>query len=100
MHQLSTWEQSPTFDPYNPNQKIVEAYTPLPGGYGSFYWNRQPNTSVLGGALRGLNGGFSGLPLPAQVLIVGGLAAVIGFYGMKKIGPKVGLSGSRRRRRR
>lgn len=103
MYQLSTWEQTPTFDPYNPNQAIVERYTALPGGYGSFYWNKQPTTSTLSGALRGLNGGFSALPVPAQVLIVGGLAAVIGFFGFKHVGPKLGLkglSGTRRRRGR
>jgi hypothetical protein len=100
MHMLSTWEQSPTFDPTNPNQQVVERYTALPGGYGSFYWNRQPNTSVLGGALQGLNGGFSGLPLPAQVLIIGGLAAAIGFFGLRAVGPKLGLKGLGSYRRR
>jgi len=106
MHSLTQWEPSPTFDPYNPNQIIREPNNigihGGPGGpYGSFYFNKQPTTvSRVLGALRGFNGGFAGLPPWGQALIVGGLAAVAGFYGFKKLGPKVGLSGSRRRRRR
>lgn len=90
MHMLTQWEQSPEFDPYNPNQIIREPNNVgIPGGaYGSFYFNRQPlTTSPLFGA------GFSALPPWSQALIVGGLAAAAGYLGMKYVGPKVGLSG-------
>jgi len=103
MHALATWEQSPTFDPYNPNQIVREAYTGIPGGYGSFYFDKVPTQSTLMGSLRGLGAGFSGLPRWGQALIVGGLAAAAGFYGFKYVGPKVGLrglAGTRRRRRK
>jgi hypothetical protein len=99
MHSLTQWEQSPTFDPYNPNQIIREPNNiGIPGGaYGSFYFNKKPTTvtQVLG-ALRGA--GFAKLPAWSQALIVGGLAAVAGFYGFKYVGPKVGLSGPGKRR--
>jgi hypothetical protein len=77
MHALAQWEQSPTFDPYNPNQIIRERYVGIPGGYGSFYFNKQPTTvnQVLGG----LGAGFSGLPAWGQALIVGSLAATAGY---------------------
>jgi hypothetical protein len=101
MHSLTQWEQSPTFDPYNPNQLVREPNNTYPGqgGYSSLYWNKQPATAVLG-ALRGMT--FAGLPAWSQAVIVGGLAAVAGWYSMKHLGPKVGLSGfsGRRRRRR
>jgi hypothetical protein len=103
MHSLTQWEQSPTFDPYNPNQIVREPNNTWPGqgGYSSFYWNKQPTTvgQVLG-ALRG--GSFSGLPPLVQALVVGGLAAVAGFYGYRHLGPKLGfqgLFGSKRDRR-
>jgi len=101
MHSLTQWEQSPTFDPYNPNQLAREPNNTWPGqgGYSSFYWNKQPTTvSQVLGALRGPT--FAALPPWGQALIVGSLAAVAGFYGYRYIGPKVGLSGLRRRRRR
>lgn len=101
MHSLTQWEQSPTYDPYNPNQIIREPNNiGIPGGaYGSFYFNKQPTTvgQVLGSV------SFNGLPPWSQALIVGGLAAAVGFYGLKYVGPKVGLrglAGPRRRRRR
>jgi hypothetical protein len=98
---LATWEQSPTFDPYNPNQIIREVYTGIPGGYGSFYFNKVPTTTSLNGAL---GSAISGLPAWGQVLVVGGLAAVIGFVGFKAVGPKLknlaGLGRPGRRRRR
>lgn len=97
MHQMTQWAQSPTFDPYNPNQIIRERYVGIPGGYGSFYFNKQPTTvsQVLGGLK-----GFSDLPVWSQALVVGGLAAIAGFYGLKYVGPKVGLRGLAGRRRR
>ena len=98
MHALTTWEQTGVFDPYNPNQIIREPNNiGIPGGaYASFYFNKVPTRTqqVLGG----LNG-FADWPIWSQVLVVGGFAAVIGFYGMKFVGPKVGLSGRRYARR-
>lgn len=101
MHALATWEQSPTFDPYNPNQIIREAYTAIPGGYGSFYFNKVPTDSKLQGL--GTATGFASLSPMVQAVIVTGLAAVIGFYGWKHVGPMLkkpsgGVSGHRRRR--
>lgn len=95
MHSLATWEQSPTFDPYNPNQIVRETYVGIPGGYGSFYFNQVPTASTLQGALRGLGAGLTGLPTWGQIAIIGGLAAAAGYLGMKYVGPKVGLSGPR-----
>jgi hypothetical protein len=103
MHSLATWEQSPTFDPTNPNQIVREAYVGIPGGYGSFYFNRVPTESKLSSALNGLGAGLTGLPVWGQVAILAGLAGLAGFLGVKYVGPKVGLSGlmgTRRRRRR
>jgi hypothetical protein len=100
MHSLTQWEQSPTFDPTNPNQIVREVNNiGIPGvSYGSFYFNKKPTTvtQVLGG----LNGGFSSLPTWGQALIVGGLAATAGYLSVKYVGPKVGLAGVRHRRRR
>jgi hypothetical protein len=99
MHSLATWEQSPIFDPTNPNQIVRETYVGIPGGYGSFYFNRAPTESTLSG----LGAGLTGLPVWGQVAILGGLAGLAGFLGMKYIGPRVGLKGlmgTRRRRRR
>jgi len=90
MHSLATWEQSPTFDPYNPNQIVREAYVGIPGGYGSFYFNRVPTKTTL----QGLSAGLSSLPMWGQIAIIGGLAAAAGYLGMKYVGPKVGLAGS------
>ena len=99
MHSLATWEQSPTFDPYNPNQIVRETYVGIPGGYGSFYFNKVPTETTLGG----LGAGLTGLPVIAQVAIIATLAATAGFLAVKYVGPKVGLKGlagpSRKRRR-
>ena len=100
MHMLTQWEQSPEFDPYNPNQIIREPNNiGIPGGaYGSFYFNKQPTTvSQVVGALSGA--GFSAMPPWSQALIVGALAATAGYLGMKYVGPKVGFSGLRGPRR-
>jgi hypothetical protein len=110
VHALKTYEQTAVFDPTDPTQRIRTVYTALPGGYGSFYWNVQPNESSLQGLGAGM---FDSLPNWAQIGLVGGLAALAGFYGMKRYGdsyvkpvlrkvPIVGgmLSGPRHRRRR
>jgi hypothetical protein len=99
MHSLTQWEQTAVFDSSNPNQITREVNNiGIPGpSYGSFYFNKQPTTvtQVLGG----LNGGFASLPAWGQALIVGGLASVAGYFGMRYVGPKVGLSGARSRSR-
>jgi hypothetical protein len=99
---LKTYQQTGIFDPYNPTQRKREVYTGIPGGYGSFYWNVQPNTAQLGG-LRGLGFTFSALPQWQQLGLVGGIAAVAGYFAMSRYGKQiksfVGLSGARRRRR-
>lgn len=98
MHSLTQWEQSPTFDPYNPNQIVREPNNTWPGqgGYSSFYFNKKPVTvaQVLGGT------GFATLPAWTQALAIGTLAAVAGFYSYRYLGPKVGLKGLGGRRRR
>ena len=109
MHALKTYEQTGVFDPTDPTQRIRTVYTALPGGYGSFYWNTVKTESSLQGLGAGM---FAGLPNWAQIGLVGGLAALAGYYGMARYGdryikptlrkvPIVGgmLSGHRRRRR-
>lgn len=100
MHSLTQWEQTAVFDSSNPNQITREVNNiGIPGpSYGSFYFNKQPTTvtQVLGG----LGAGFSSMPTWSQALIVGGLAATAGYLSVKYVGPRVGLSGVRHRRRR
>ena len=95
---LSTWEQSAQYDPLNPNQKTYVYYTGVPGGYGSFYYNRAPTTATLSGALG------AALPDWATASIVGLVGVAVGFLGWKYAGPpirrKLGLSGHRRNRRK
>ncbi len=79
MHLMKTYEQTATYDEYNPGQSIRTVY--VPGGYQSFYFNRVPNA----GSLNGL-GSFSTLPTFAQVGIVGGIAAIVGYAAMAKFG--------------
>lgn len=97
MHSLTQWEQSSTYDAYNPNQIVREPNNTYPGkgGYSSVYFNKQPTTvtQVLSGA------GLAAIPAWGQALLVAAVAAVGGYYAMRFVGPKVGLSGSRRRRR-
>lgn len=95
MYALTTYEQTAVNDPINPNQISREALVGIPGGWGSYYWNKVPTGSSLNG-LRG----FSDIPVLGQALIVGGLAAVIGFFGVRHVGPKLGLSGARSRSKR
>jgi hypothetical protein len=83
MKALATFEQAPLFDPYNPNQQIREAYVGIPGGYGSFYFNRVPSTSSLQGLAGDLGMGWATVPSWAQALAVGVLGLAAGFYGSK-----------------
>ena len=70
---MSSWQQSPLFEPDNPGQMVQERYTGLPGGYSSFYFNRVPNDAVLqGSSLAAAQGSKVGWVLGALF----GLAAV------------------------
>jgi hypothetical protein len=108
-----TYEQTAVFDPTNPYQRRRETHA-YPGdgtGYSSFYFNQIPSTSSLHGfrGLRGLNG-FDTLPGWAQIGIVGGISALIGYFAMERYGDRIkpvvkkipivggALSGYRRRR--
>ncbi len=83
MHLLKTYEQTAVFDPNNPNQVIREAYTP--GGFSSFYFNRIPTESSLGG----LGTGFTGMPSWLQLGLVGLIGAAGGYFAMSKWGDKI-----------
>lgn len=111
---ISQWEQVAQFDPTNPNQINHVRYTAIPGGYGSFYYNRVPTTAQLlgvgyspstfspsrGGHLLGINP--TTWPAWAQALGVAALGVVGGYFGYQKFGgpikKRLGLSGHRRRR--
>lgn len=45
----TTWEQTPYYDPTNPNQIVREAMVGTGGdrGYASFYWNQVTPTSNI-----------------------------------------------------
>lgn len=45
----TTWEQTPYYDPTNPNQQVREAMVGTGGdrGYASFYWNQVAPTSNI-----------------------------------------------------
>ncbi len=74
MQIVTTWVQSDTFEPNNPNQQMREAMVGQggDGGYASFYWDRVPNppNSGLLGALRGPS------MSPWVKVLLGGLALV------------------------
>lgn len=104
---LKQYEATSEFDPLNPQQRIRELWGwQGTEGWHSWYWNPQPTTSSLNGL-----GGWSALSSTTQLVIVGGVAALVGFFGMKKFGDShvrpalkkvglAGLAGPRRRRRR
>jgi hypothetical protein len=79
MQQLQTFQQSGMFDPTNPNQIVYERYTGIPGGYGSFYFNRVPTDTQR---LNGLRGSMT-TPVWLQALLVAGIAAGAGYGGMR-----------------
>lgn len=102
MHAVQ-YEQTSMFDPTNPNQVIREQYAQIPGGYGSWYYNRVPVTAkALGGV--GLGDAFDTLPGWMQLGLVGSIGAVVGYFGYKKFGgkakAKLGLKGHHHRRGR
>ena len=94
MHQMTQWQQTDTFDPYNPNQIVYEPnnrWGPgTTGNHASVYFNKQPVTAQN---LEGLNGSFSfsGLPVWLQMVTIAGLAGVVGYFGLRYVGPRVGL---------
>lgn len=112
MHLLKQYEQVAVFDPTNPNQRSISRRVGVPGGWASFYFNEVPVTANLQGLRGGLGLSWAALPSWAQMLIVGGGAAVAGFFTMKRFGDsaikpalrKVGINlsglGRARRRRR
>jgi hypothetical protein len=98
VHQMQQWQPTDTFDPYNPNQIIREpdnTWGPgMTGGVSSFYFNRQPVTvQNLEGPGLGGSFDFTTLSPGVQMLIVGAIAGVAGFFGMKWLGPKLGFHG-------
>ena len=102
MHIATQWQQTDTIDPYNPNQitrqpnNTWSSGAGYEGGYSTAAWNKQPVTATLGG----LGGSVLGsLPTWAQALVVAGVAAGVGYFGLKRIGPRFGLAGRRGRRR-
>lgn len=101
---LSQWEQSGIFDPTNPNQQQVVQYAQIPGGYGSWYYNRIPvdQGTALKGALGigqirplppavGITGlsGWSDLSSPVQAGIAVVAGAIIGYFGWKRFGSDI-----------
>ncbi len=80
--QITTWEQTALFEPGNPNQRTHVRYTGVPGGYGSFYFNRVPTTAKLQGI-------FDTLPDWATIGIIGLLGLGVGFFGAKTFGPSI-----------
>jgi len=92
---LTTWEQTAQYDPLNPNQIVQTYYTGVPGGYGSFYYNKVPTTSQLLGL------GDTTIPDWLTAVLVGAVGVGVGYVGTKFVYPwsrkKLGLSGRRRR---
>lgn len=97
MHQLTQWSQADSVDPYNPNQIIRQpdnTWGPnMTGGVSLFPYNKVPTTVKNLEGLRGLAGSFSFTTLSpgVQLLLITGLSAVIGFFGMKYVGPHLGF---------
>lgn len=99
----STFQQTNQWDPTDPTQvqRIVPAYAP--GSMTSLYWNRVAPAGTLNGL-----GAWASLPSWMQIGVVGLASAAVGYFGMRKFGDshikpalrKVGLAGSRARRRR
>lgn len=107
----NTYEEAP-WDPNDPGQVNHFFYgfpydkPNAPNGWQSVHYNKVAPAGALAG-LRGL-GFFSTLPGWGQLALVGGIAAVVGYFGMAKYGDKyvrpalrkVGLNGLGRARRR
>jgi hypothetical protein len=104
MLSLETWEQTAIFDPADPTQKKIEKYVGIPGGYGTFYFNKVPTTSQLQGPFTdGISTGAGvGIGLVIASVVLGAGAWAAHKTGLLKRGRKAiaGLGGYRRRRRR
>lgn len=113
----NTYEEAP-WDPNNPGQVNHFFYgypygnPQAPNGWQAVHYNKIAPAGSLAGLGRAL-GSWAALPGWGQLAIVGGIAAVVGYFGMAKYGDKyvkpalakVGLRGLRglgraRRRRR
>lgn len=81
---ITTWEQSPLFDPTNPNQivEIRPAWNPGGSAYGSYFYNQKPTTAKLQGVL-------DNAPSWLTAGIVGLLGLGAGFLGAKYVGPRI-----------
>jgi hypothetical protein len=87
--QISTYEQAALADPSNPNQREVQRYTQIPGGYSTFYYNRVPTTAQMSGV--GLGAGmWDGIGTIGQTLVVGLVALAGGFFGYRAIKKRKG----------
>lgn len=91
MHLTTQWQQTPDFDPYNPNQIVYEPnnrWGPgTTGNHASVYFNKQPTTVQN---LEGLSGSFSfsSLPVWVQMLTIAGLAGAVGYFGLRYVGKR------------
>ena len=70
----TTWEQTPYYDPTNPNQQVREAMVGTGGdrGYASFYWNQVPNQAQVM-PLSGIFGDTPKTPAYAAMLPFAGI---------------------------
>jgi len=76
----TTWEQTPYYDPTNPNQIVREAMVGTGGdrGYASFYHNQVPNQARL----LPLSGALPSLPMGSLKLAGIGLAVMLAAGGV------------------
>jgi hypothetical protein len=108
MLSLETWEQTAIFDPANPSQKKIEKYVAIPGGYGTFYFNKVPTTSQLQGPFTsGISTGAGvGIGLVIASVVLGGATWAAHKSGLFKFKRRtsgtagLGLFHYKRRRRR
>ncbi len=94
MQNIQTWSPPAERDDTNPNQAQLQYWSPINMGYRSAYWNEQPTT------VQNLMGVLPDSRF-VQVGIIAGLsvAAYATFKALTSRG-LMGLSGSRRSRRR
>lgn len=108
----NTYEEAP-WDPNNPGQVNQYFYgypygnAQAPNGWQAVHYNKTASGASLMGLGRAL-GSWATIPGWGQLAIVGGIAAVVGYFGMARYGDryvkpalaKVGLRGLGRARRR
>jgi hypothetical protein len=110
MHSMTRWEQSPVFDPGNPNQRTQTAFAFAPAGNGGFQnvWFNPiapgdsarflPGSGAPGGGVSGVLAGVS----VGTLAIAGAVTGVVLGAGWFFFGPgpdKGKLSGARRARK-